>query len=949
MNMDTDARASTTEPALRVTASGREIDFAAVHALVAADGEAAPQMFGEQVAVDVDIIAQWPDLTQASVVVVGPDRMVILPATFMGLKSPQLTQTNLDPAAQERVLRAAVHQRDVRPVLSTPAVGAGGTRVFRTGRTMGVLIDAGQDTGDGRSANAQPNTVRGRARQAQFAASYVHQLLAATHAIGITEIRALILLHRHGDHYNAIRRAVEQFNIPANQIYVPRALMTGRLQADFRRMLRRLRARPGFGPNWSPQNLNLRIAPGVGGVLSGRLRIGTAVIDFRALTAAMANPGLDLDRASVLATYRSRPTANPIPILGDFRGAHFEAFHRAMGNQNWTRFFEGVQVISGFHHHRGRIGRGDVNGVMRLLEATLQRTGTLTAQIQTDPNRGNASAGRAATLEIMRHLGIQVHEVHRPLPGASPSNVTATGQRAQAQGPQAASHAPIVSEMTRAQLRISAMTIGADSLTNWAREFRGVDANAISAQLRAAVAVLRGQVARAAQELVTHGPTSAQYRGALSSITSETAIERRVGRAGLEYLRTLSRLPAGQVPLRIAVQRALNNGRFSQRAFRYMMTQLARPQRRWVLYGRRGGNRPQNVAFSRLIQVYSAQMFAQQALASGYGNVRPLAPSRRAAARGVLGVLAVVELVNLGAQARQTYLSMQSRSMRRNVLPFYQRNRWFQQLGTQPALVAVDTGITSNDVERDVAAINRGLASRDWDYLYIEHAPDQGRPVLSDADIMMFLFKLGAYVHNYDEYAAYFRDTGQDAVRNQGSDFRQSTWEIKAARFSGGALTEFWVPSPLLTQGMRQIASRIITNTQTLLRRVPQAASAYVSDEHAGRLQVPGGSIVGTARLRAGVVRSTVTVPGVNRTPAHGEVVTEGIIWPRNARFYVWIRSRTRAFVSGSNYNTYAQLRRLQTTDYTLTVGQNGTFWNRKLVGNVNGAVWMDASELTFD
>ena len=96
----------------------------------------------------------------------------------------------------------------------------------------------------------------------------------------------------------------------------------------------------------------------------------------------------------------------------------------------------------------------------------------------------------------------------------------------------------------------------------------------------------------------------AAYETSLKSLTTVTASETSIGEPGFRVLEELRQRSIEQVPIQVALGEAFRTGRYSDQAFRFMLSQIDPAARDSILYGPRGGLRPRNVQFQRLTAYY---------------------------------------------------------------------------------------------------------------------------------------------------------------------------------------------------------------------------------------------------------------------------------------------------------------------------------------------------------
>lgn len=853
-----------------------------------------------------------------------------------------------------RTTRAA-EARDVGALLAAPAVGAGGTRVIQVGTRSAIALDAGADT------RGVPTRV------------YLGQLQAALARVGVTEVTQFDLIHVHADHVNQLAAALSAH--PRARVRIARQFLN---QPLVQRALAAIRADLRFGPTWNPETPSA--SQGTRNMVTMRYTRGNVVVEQIGLRSALANVGANADLASFLTRVTRTTDSARVVVLGDLRMADLATFRTAMEADRpgwWNEFFANVTTLSGFSHHRGRMTDQDVVGLMSLLDATYFRTGRLRVVEQTNP----AVHGRARrdTLELMQRLGITVAETHMP-GGAGTSTAEASRDRVRASGPDAAAPAPIQSPLTQGMERLQRLINTRQTLQRWrpmavaqgAEQTAWVDEHVgrIEQSITDLTRALRDASETAARVrtggtttptgsrdyTATGGVRGQAHQTALGAIPATTPAEQALGPQGFRELEQLAAVSPEEVPLRVALHRALTEGTYSDQAFRYMLNQMDPRTRDSILYGRRGGPRPRLQQFQRLRAQFG---FQSSVMPSGHTmSVSGMPRGQARAFRGVAGLLLLIEAVNLGSEINQTIQVGRSLSRQRNVHPFLRRILFWQQLGVRPALVGVeDPTLGSPTYERDYGRVAQGLSADQWDGLFIEHAAQ--RPSISDADLLQLGIHLANYVRNYDEYAALFVDSHQDAVRWIGGGsggWEQAEWQVHVGRYetSGENHVEAnWQPHPGLTQMMRMFTGRIMANTDRLieLRGQGRAPAEGAPDSAIGGLVFEGGTQSesrpeGRARLRTQQAATTVYVRQSGQSAGIGGHMSDRlerrVTWSSPPVFYVHGRTDDGYVrVSGADFNTFVVLRGLAREHYTLYMGgPQGRMWSQMTqVGNEGGVV----------
>lgn len=859
---------------------------------------------------------------------------------------------------------------DTGPLVTIPATGASGSRFVKIGGRTAIMLDAGE-TLSGRRVGGTGSSA------ARRAAVYMDQIQGALAQLGVSRVSQLRLLHVHRDHVNRIPDIVRQFGLRPNQLHVPSEFRGQRGARDpLARAVRELRqSQDTEWQQWRPGSRARNRSPTPGQLIETRYTTGTVVVETVALRSAMERlqsgqnvRAAEVDTASFLTRVTRRTDGAQVVFLGDLRFSDLAEFRRVMGEQRYAEFFRGATTVSGFSHHLGAFRSGDVRGLMQFLDVTLLRTGRLSVLAQTDTQHGRFGGARRATLEFMRQLGIDTTYTEHPTQRQGPSSASASRDRATSQGPASARSQPDVSRtpLAAALQRIHRLNQAAETVRTWrpVLENRGMSRDAVDRLLRqieSSTNTLRERVRPAVEaaarvraaggtDYSSAGGTNAQaYQAALRHIPEQTTAERQIGSRGFSTLQRWRRMGAEAVPRRVALERALLRGEYSHQAMAEMLRQLSPEQRRNALYGRRGGPRPRDVAFGRVMQAYSMQMRAQSALSMP-------SPTRVIPARTRVGAgfMAAIEVGRLGLEGYGTYRMAQATHRRRNVAPFARRLAFWGMFGVRPQVEAVDEGLFSNDHETNYATVIEGLQEGRWDALFF---PQTGqRPAISDADALVFATMLLRNVRNYHEFAEAFIDSQQDAVtwESTGRGWSEATWKVKVGRYETSGsnhVVERWEEHPVLTRLMQAFVQRIIANTETLLQE--RAAGQDVTsdpDRPEGALGGGVSSVERTARLRSPADRTTVTVPGQGRGRSR---TVEVDWWHGPPRFFVHdtrtIGSEEVAVISGADYNTYARLRRLTAERGQLVMGgYRGRTWTERYeAGNVSGTVYIPLDALT--
>jgi hypothetical protein len=852
---------------------------------------------------------------------------------------------------------------DIGPFFDIPAVGAGGTRLFRAGPRLAIALDTG------RGPRSRIGT-----------AVYLDQLAGSLSSLGVPAISNVTLLHRHRDHYDRTSEVTNQYGLRPESVVIPEQFLRGARTRAFDSVISNLRQQ--FGPSWNPTTLNLRQTSG--DVLRARQTLGGLSIEYIGLRSALRNVAANPDMASLLTRVTRQQDAARVVILGDLRGEHLERFRHAMEAArpgSWAEFFDGAQTISGFSHHRGRLASADIPGIMAVLDQTLLRTGRLRSVIQTNP--GVHQQARSDTLELMRHIGIEVVEAN-VASGTGQSGVTVSRDQSRTRGAQASSYSTINSPLTVGLQRLNRLVEGHSTLQTWRPviDIHGADqSRALDQQLRQiqeSISQLRQSLRTAMESALvvrtsglrtsqgardySGGSHGANYQQALTRIPATTPAEASIGERGFRELERLRNVPAEQIPLRIALHRALVDGVYSAQAFRFMLSQLDPATRNSLLTGRRGGRTTQRAAFQRVRAEFG---FRQSVMPSGItlstaGMSRP----RARAARGVAWFVVLIELMNITAEAHRSIQISRQTARWRDIAPFLRRLAFWQQLRAQPSMVGVDDGILATEYERNNDRVLTGLQENNWNYFYIEHTST--RPALPDVEIVQLVAVLANNVRNYDEFATLFIDSDQDAVTWESPSsggFEQASWKARVGRFETSGsnhIEERWVELPKLTELMRVYVRRMIRNTRVLLNQQGRSQGPNIYQDNSGLSEegvltspsaiYPVPRILYRARL-ASVSTMTARVPTTG-TPQPGYpgpfTIEHDIDWSdSNPVFYVWEEGDDLVRISGADYNTYIKLRRLTTRNYQHNIAPYGNYTAVRTVGNEAGTAWIDKNRIS--
>jgi hypothetical protein len=432
------------------------------------------------------------------------------------------------------------------------------------------------------------------------------------------------------------------------------------------------------------------------------------------------------------------------------------------------------------------------------------------------------------------------------------------------------------------------------------------------------------------------------FQASLKSLATITASETSIGDRGFRALEELSRRSIEQVPIQVALGEAFRTGRYSDQAFRFMLSQIDPAAQESILYGPRGGLRSREAQFRRLTAYYG---FRSNTMPSGEVSLSGLSGGRLAVTRGTAAALLLVEAANLTSQAYQAYKIGQENLKSRNLYPFIRRLMFWNRLGAHPAVVGVDDDLVqwSPDYERNYDKAIQGL--KDWDAFYIEDTPS--RPCLSDMDVLHIGVNLAHYVRNFAEFATLFFSSGQDAVKwetPQGGKtvflgtskdgWSKAKWYVRVGEYDTGwqnSVEERWVYHGKLTQLMNVMVARIIANTEDLLRLQAQGKMLPGEESRFGSFlaNTPPANAK-PAKLRDNETKTTVYTVRIRGDQSYvpgggGTRIKREVTWSTPPVFHVHQYKRMGfATVSGADFNTYAALRRTSYETYTLHQSASG-------------------------
>lgn len=898
-----------------------------------------------------DPLAGWTR-RQNSVLLIQDDqnRLFVLPGANLLFFPTAETQRQMEQSPPRMTT-------DAGALFEVPATGASGTRVFRVGVRSALLIDAGSDPSPG--AQLRPQTPTGAAPTGR-AAVYLNELSGVMANLGVTRVSQVRAVHGHLDHVGGIPAAVAAFGTNASNVIIPQEYQS---LGPVRQAIRALQSTTdpalvarGFGSTWNPQ-IRMRDSGAPGSdIFRHTFHAGELRVELIALRSALRNTGANPDLASYLTKVTRLSDQASVLILGDLRGADLETFRNAMERErtgSWNEYLRGVRILSGFSHHAGRMEAGDIRGMMHLLEATYLSTGELRVVEQTN-TRGRDRQTRLDTLELLSRLGIESVYTEMPAPGAQPSGASASATGVAARGPNAVTNPVIQSPLTAGLGRVLRMERAAETIELWRPWLNEVTQNEaevrrIETELRTSASALRGSLRTAMEAAMgvrtaarpagatgardytsAGGSAGAAFQTALSAIPAQTAAETNLTRH-MEVLEQLRGQNVEQIPLRVALHQAMVRGVYSHQAFAEMLRSIDPVTRNELLRGRRGGLVPRRTAFQRVRFEYN---FRRSVLPGETWTISHLPRGAQMRARGVNIFLLALEIWNSVVQPLiQAHEMSRQINNARQIVPFVRRYIFWQRMGVNPRIMGVDDPVVGepdyySDPDRIFDRMN------DLDAFYITYPP------FEDIDVLRMGFWLSYHIRNYDEFADWFIDSGQDALRwvNAGDGgWATARWEVRVAHYETSGtnhIEERWEFHQKLTDLMQHYVQSIINNTQMLLDEYAAGRPSAEVTERLGELApLNFRSVRYRARLRQPADRTTIGIPIIGREGQSNDVEVE---WWSPPQFFVIDDSGSRFTVTGADYNTYALIRKQPTERRVLVAGPN--YWGDEVTRTNNSA-----------
>ncbi len=914
---------------------------------------------------DDNPLHDWVHPANAVLLVQSGDRLYIAPAERVVL---------VPPGGPLHAIEAPGHvAADLGDFFGVPASGASGTRVFKAGNATALMLDAGSDPSMG--ARVKPNLPTPATGQA---AIYTSQLSALMNGLGISSVSQIRVIHGHLDHVGAVPAVVEAWGTLAQNVVIPQEYEN---LASVRQAIRTLRSTTdtnltarGFGSTWNPAfRLKDKGAPG-SDVYRHSFLTGDLVVEMVGLRSALrgviANPAL-ADTASLLTKVSRRTDLARVVVLGDFRGQDLERIKAAMEAEaagSWNSFFAGAPTISGFSHHVGRLEETDVPGIMAVLDATLLQNGKLNVVEQTNPTASGSGQARVETLELLSHLGANVTYTSMPVAGAAPSSVTATKSTVTPSGPQATVNPVTQSNLTTGLERLRKLVEMKDTIENWRPWLEEINSppavKALLDQIQSSTETLRNSLRTAVNSATrvravdrpagatgprdyssTGGTEAEAYQAALQAIPEKTPVENEISPESTRALEELRQMPVEEIPVRIAVHQAIAKGIYSDAAFTYLLGRLSPATRDSLIYGKRGGPVPRNVAFQRVrMQVeFERRVIPGETWSVSHWE----SGGARTAAVGVNILLLALELWNdIGQPLLEAHRNSEKIKEATQVVPFLRRIMFWQTMTAQCLYTGVeDPTFGSPSYIHDPDAINKKING--LDALFMQS------PGLSDADVLRVAAWLSYNVRNLDEYDEIFVDSKQDAVKSEtppGGAWQDAKWMIRTGYYETSGsnhVEEKWEENPKLTKFMQKFVSVIVANTDALIEQFGTDKAVPEMSRVTGTLSIDGTAMY-RARLRVKSDKTEVKIPVVNRglggewTLPQAPPITRTLEWWSEPGFYVLKESGDRVWVTGADYNTYALIRKQSTEMHEFATGQSGNYDSKSIVGNTTANAGID-------
>ncbi len=757
-------------------------------------------------------------------------RAVILVGSVPGSSQPHLFMV---PAAgfmrngRSRGGGAATPQRG--PVVRMPAMGHAGAHLVHTSHGVAAMVDVGGN------------------RTGSASAVQVSSLQAVAARFGMATINQIIPSHTHADHVANLTSLVRAGVVRAADVHVNPG-MQNTTAGPLGRVLTELRtaqhSAAGFGPSWTPTQLQVTEVPGPGGAATMRseLRIGGVVFNtvvdsgqMRSFVQALqandwSRATRFADGASLMTRIRTTQGGPDMLVSGDMRGRDILRLQRAMGDQAFRDFVGQSRTLSGLHHLGAVSTRSDVQGLQTLLRAMGVGSNELTVVAQT----GSRGEINMTLVRALQRAGVRVVALTEAQ-GRADQQITVSGT-GRVQGQRASEWtADEVTRSTRTRIRNMERAITAIESTPTYRAGEQVSREQIMSGLRAEVARLRGLV-EARMETSTNELTSAtRNANATQRLAANEAALRQVSASettlGQSELQRLARSAeaAGQLASQL---RQAQRGGYARHEVRRLLFQVDPGTARRIMAEELGG--PQSRRQQRRGWRNAARRLRRQAevnrivQSSGGGTPR---------ARGVAWFGLALEAWNLASPFIADAVNDSRDTDRRDFYLFWRDLTWWQEKGLRPPYRAIVGGqqLTPEQVEPgiqrrvhdDVPEDQRPRTLTDEvrnatavEQFYIP-AVDQWPESLQRTFWTTLMLWVSTHVNDYDDYSAEISDLSWAPIRQDpasGSGFGERNWQMRVGVLDDdGHVQERWQDSTDLTRIMNAAANRIVTTTTAQL------------------------------------------------------------------------------------------------------------------------------------
>lgn len=785
------------------------------------------------------------------------------------------------------------------PFLSVPTVGKEGLVGVRVGAQLAYLLDAG---GDPATVARGPNTVVS-----------VTALEAIHAALGTRSVQGLSITHIHSDHVRAFTAIVREASIRPENVLYPSAF-TVNLTAPssvFARALSVMGADPVFQPLGYGAGARFRemATPGAGTPSFFRTTTtrGEVTFDYYGLTqpfqklqanrAAGREVGSNADTASLLTRVTHTPTGTRALYVGDLRGADLELFRTAMTDAAYREMLSGVRVIQGFQHHMGTLGARDEAGLIRLLQETQLRSGSVTVMVQSSEKYSGGQFLNRSLMAALAELGIDVHVAQGPQGGqVGTFTVDVAGSVTGAGGGRM--ETLLGNPAVRAEIqRLVELREVEETLTRYGRHVGnwGPLANLQAAAVRQA----REELQRALEDYVaaTLRNVRTGATGRAQQSVADPAVQaagfQRIQQAGaplrpaitppyLEAIRELNRMgPHIETYLR-ELEVARSKGRMSEAGISALWEVNPEMARRLV----------RSSGMSRREQQRTLEQLPGQGL-----------PVRMRAAAGFLLALEVFN------QVAPLIRVEQQRSQDANVGRQLNDLLWWQDKGVFTWVQAVNNGWfrDASDMTTERRQVQAWLNDNNLAYLGVTGIPEEGWDT--------FTIWCSANIHNYSDWNHFITQSG--AIRGRGAHVDELEWDFRQTVISthryGYSVQEKWEHSPRLTTILRATARHMVRTTESQLSRLRTEPGARHAEgpafEAPERHSRPA---LGTLPRAAGRMRFRA-----NREPRLFTLAEqrERVGYSRESVFHTFPASASPepmpsgyVLVGGADYNTYIQV-----------------------------------------